>query len=82
MYAHEEAQFEKQAEKNLKSQRELPSGRDFRCFTERGRNDFTEDFRKRFDDTFPNAPGSDAWIKKKFKDKKGITGFHSGGFLG
>ena len=82
----DEAQFEEKAEKMLRGQRELPTGRDFRCFMERGRTDMGQDFEKRFDNTFPDAPGSDAWFKKKFKGKKekeGLTtGYHKGGFLG
>jgi hypothetical protein len=82
----EEAKFEKKAEKSLKSHPELPNGRDFRCFMERGRSDMGQDFENRFDNTFPDAPGSDAWFKKKFKGKKerkGLkTGYHKGGFLG
>lgn len=80
----EEADFERKAEKSLRSYREFPNGRDFRCFKERDRSDMGEGFEKRFDETFPNAPGSPGWWRKKFKGKRkgGIkTGYHSGGFL-
>ena len=84
MHKKQEEIFERQAEKNLRSQRELQKGRDFRCFTGRERTDLTEDFRRRFDNTFPGAPGSKEWIAKKFKgNRKGLkVGFHKGGFLG
>jgi hypothetical protein len=82
----EENAYINQEEKKLKSHREIPSGRDYRCFKERGRADMGNDFEKRFDNTFPDAPGSDDWFRKKFKGKakrKGIKiGYHSGGFLG
>ena len=69
----------------LRGQRELPNGRDFRCFTERFRTDTDEEFEKRYNDTFPGAPGSPEWWEKKFgkkKGKKGMeTGYHSGGGL-
>jgi hypothetical protein len=82
----EEAKFERNAEKMLKGQRELPAGRDFRAFKGRDRADMGDDFEKRFDDTFPDAPGSSAWFDKKFKGKKekeGMkVGYHRGGFLG
>ena len=67
MYKHEEKAFESRAEKMLASHRELPTGRDFRSFYERFRTDTTEDFRKRYDDTFPDAPGSPRWFDAKFK---------------
>lgn len=77
---------EQAAEKRLRSQRELPNGRDFKCFKQRERTDFGPEFEKRFYDTFPDAPGSKAWFDKKFrgrKGKKGLkTGYYSGGFLG
>lgn len=53
----QERAFEVKAEAMLRGQRELPVGRDFRCFKERGRTDTTDDFRKRWDETFPDAPG-------------------------
>lgn len=53
-----EAVFERKAEKMLRGQRELPNGRDFRCWTERFRSDtLNDDFDQRYDDTFPDAPG-------------------------
>jgi hypothetical protein len=82
----DETKFEREAEKNLRSHRELPNGRDFRCFTQRERTDLTDDFKKRYDDTFPGSPGSKEWWDAKFKgkkEKKGLkAGYHSGGFLG
>ena len=87
MNAQEEAAFDKKAEKMLSGYREFPNGRDFRCFKGRDRTDFTDDFRTRYDETFPDAPGSPGWFKKKFgnkKERKGLRqGFHcGGGFLG
>jgi len=63
----EEARFEKKAEAMLRGQRELPAGRDFRCFTERYRLDVLNgEFDKRYDETFPGAPGSKEWFDRKF----------------
>ena len=59
--------FEAKAERMLAGQRELPAGRDFRCFTERYRLDVNNGtFDSRFDNTFPGAPGSKEWFDKKF----------------
>jgi len=66
MTPHEEAVFENKAEKMLRGQRELPTGRDFRCFTERFRNDLGEDFEKNYHRTFPGTPGSPEWWERKF----------------
>lgn len=83
MDARQEAEFERKAEKMLKGHRLPPPGRDYRCFHERERSDTTEDFRQRFDNTFPDAPGSPQWMEKKFGKKKGRkglkTGYHQGG---
>jgi t-SNARE complex subunit (syntaxin) len=59
MTENEERIFEVKAEKMLAGQRELPNSRDFRCFKERYRADNTDDFRKQYDQIFPNAPGAD-----------------------
>ena len=66
----EESAYIRQSEKKLRGYREFPNGRDFRCFKERDRTDLGELFEKRFDDNFPDAPGSPAWWEKKFKDKR------------
>ncbi len=65
MSAHEEAAFEKRAEKHFQGHRGLLPGRDFRwnCFRFR---DEDKEFRKKFDDTFPEAPGSEKWWERKF----------------
>ena len=65
MYAHEEAAFERKAEKHFRSQRELLPGRDFRWNVFRFRDE-DDGFRSRFDETFPAAPGSPEWFKQKF----------------
>ena len=66
-----EVEFEKKAERMLAGQRELPAGRDFRCFTERFRLDVNNgEFDKRYDETFPGAPGSKAWFDRKFRGKQ------------
>ncbi len=65
----EEARFERQVEKEFRSHRELPNGRDFRWntyrFLDQGGNDIDR-FRDNFDETFPDAPGSPGWFEKKF----------------
>jgi len=68
----QDAAFEKQVDKEMRSQRIFPNGRDFRCFSERFRTDTTETFRDKFDKTFPAAPGSPEWFDQKFgKPKEG-----------
>jgi hypothetical protein len=66
----QERAFKVKAEKMLKGHRMFPNGRDFRCFTERFRADNNEDFREKYDETFPDAPGSPGWFDKKFGRKK------------
>lgn len=67
MTPQEEATFERKAEKMLRGQRELPTGRDYRCFTERFRLDINNlEFDKRFDRTFPGAPGSEHSLNMKY----------------
>lgn len=65
MTPREEFEFERKAERELRGHRELPPGRDFRfnCFRFRDEDD---DFRKRFDATFPGSPGSARWFDEKF----------------
>jgi len=65
MTREEEARFEAKAEKHFRGQRELPPGRDFRWNVFRFRDE-DETFRKRFDQTFPDAPGSEKWFERKF----------------
>jgi len=55
--AHEEAVFERNAEKHFKSQRELPNGRDYRWNQEKD-NKAESAYRNNFDSIFPNAPGA------------------------
>jgi hypothetical protein len=61
----EERAFEIKAEKMLAGQRELPPGRDFRCFVFRFRNE-DKNFEKRYHKTFPGSPGSPEWWERKF----------------
>lgn len=68
--AAEDAAFEKQADKEMRSHRVFPNGRDFRCFNERFRTDNTGSFRDKYDDTFPASPGSPEWFDQKFGEKK------------
>lgn len=81
----EEAAFEQKAEKMLSGQRELPNGRDFRWNSFRFRDEWNDEFEKKFYDTFPGSPGSKEWWDKKFgkkKEKEGLkTGYHAGGGL-
>ncbi len=67
MTPQQEVAFEKSAEKMLAGHRMPPNGRDFRCFKERQRTDINNaDFDSRFDNTFPDAPGSPGWLDKRF----------------
>uniref|UniRef100_A0A6M3IGP5 Uncharacterized protein n=1 Tax=viral metagenome TaxID=1070528 RepID=A0A6M3IGP5_9ZZZZ len=67
MDARSEAIFEKKAERMLRGQRELQSGRDYRAFYERYRTDVNnDDFDRNFDEVYPDAPGSKAWFDRKF----------------
>jgi len=65
----QERAFEAKAEREFQGHRGLQNGRDFRwnCFRFRQEDD---DFRKRYDDTFPDAPGSPEWFEKKFGKKR------------
>jgi hypothetical protein len=67
MDAQTEAAFERKAEQHFKGHRGLLPGRDFRwnCFRFRDEDD---QFRSRFDRTFPDAPGSPGWWEWKFRD--------------
>ena len=68
MTPHEEAVFEKKAEKMLSGYREFPNGRDFRCFKERDRTDLnSEEFNETYDRVFPCAPGSPEWFERRFE---------------
>lgn len=66
MTKDEEARFEAKAEKMLAGHRGLQDGRDFRWNVYRYRDEQTEDFKKRWDDTFPGSPGSPEWWEKKY----------------
>ena len=80
MYAHEEAAFEKKAEKMLAGHRMPPDGRNIFAFRMRSLDN--SNYRENFDNTFPDAPGSPGWFEKRFAEKeerKGLkTGFHGG----
>lgn len=65
MTPEEEVAFEIKAKKMLRGQRELPCGRDFRCFIFRFRDE-DEGFEKRYYDTFPGSPGTNEWWGKRF----------------
>jgi len=69
MTPQQEAVFERKSEKMLAGHRGLQNGRDFRwnCFRFR---DEDQAFKDRFDDTFPDAPGSEKWFEKKFGRKQ------------
>lgn len=70
MHPHEEAVFEKKAEQHFKGHRGLQDGRDFRWNVERFRTDVNNDeFDRRFDETFPGAPGSPEWWENKFNGR-------------
>ena len=66
MLASEEAKFERKAEAMLRGHRGLQDGRDFRWNVFRYRDEQTDDFKKRWEDTFPCSPGSKEWFDKKF----------------
>lgn len=63
MDAHQEAEFERKAEKMLRGQREIPPGRDYRWNTFRFQQSGAE-IDRRFDETFPNAPLGPEWGKR------------------
>ncbi len=64
----QEHNFEKAAERELNGHRGLQNGRDFRWNVFRFRDE-DQAFKDRFDDTFPDAPGSEKWFEKKFGGK-------------
>ena len=69
MHVWEEAEFERKAEKMLRGHRGSPLGRDFRAF--RYRYDVSPrdpEFVRRYDQTFPDAPGSPSWWARKFRE--------------
>ena len=70
MYQYEEDAFEAKAEKMLAGQRELPTGRDFRCFRYRYLDEQTDAFKERWENTFRCSPGSKEWFDLKFKGDK------------
>ena len=85
MNAQEEAAFDKKAEKMLSGYREFPNGRDFRCFKGRERTDFTDDFRTRYDETFPDAPGGSPRrfvSRSRFYHRPPLSPKREGGSLG
>lgn len=57
MTPQEEARFEAQAEKQFRSHRELPNGRNFRCWNRDKDVVADRKYRENFDNIFPNAPG-------------------------
>jgi hypothetical protein len=60
MNAYEEAKTNKKIDDHFRrTHRQAPPGRDFRAFVEGDRSDINnEEFEKRYDMTFPNAPGN------------------------
>lgn len=60
-----ESVFERKSEKMLAGHRGLQDGRDFRWNVFRFRDE-DQHFRDRFNDTFPDAPGSPEWWEQKF----------------
>jgi len=56
MNAAQEAAFEKRVEKEFKSHRELPPGRNFMWNREK-EPEAEKNYRDNFDRVFPNAPG-------------------------
>jgi hypothetical protein len=52
----QEAAADKKMEKHFRSHRELPTGRDFRCFQEKT-PEADQKYRDNFDRIFPKAPG-------------------------
>lgn len=65
MTPEQEAAFEKKAEKMLAGHRMFPNGRDFRCFSERFQQR-SEEINEKFDNTFPEAPGSPDSFDSKY----------------
>jgi len=73
MTPEQELRIERKMEQMLKGKREIPPGHDYRWqrFHAEPKPHKQVDFRKQFDDTFPGAPGSPGWYKKKFGKKGG-----------
>lgn len=63
--AAEDIAFERQADKEMRSHRPAPKGRNVFSWVMRFLNN--KDYRDRFDDTFSESPGSPEWFDKKFK---------------
>lgn len=59
MTKQQEAAFKKKADAYFKGQRELPKGRNYlwNSYHARTKQDI-ENFRRNFDNVFPNAPGA------------------------
>ena len=66
MTPQEEAATERKIEQMLKGHRQAPDGRDYRAFRYRFEPPATDPgFSKRYDETFPDAPGSVGWWAKR-----------------
>ncbi|MCP3941521.1 MAG: hypothetical protein GY710_08580 [Desulfobacteraceae bacterium] len=70
--AAQERQFDIQTERHFRTQRELPTGRDFRWNTHRfelhgkkGERPIDK-LNKNFDEVFPDAPGTPGWLDRNF----------------
>lgn len=58
MTPQQEAAFEKKAEKHFKSHRDTPCGRNFTCWDHDETPETLKNYRKNFDNIFPNSPGA------------------------
>lgn len=58
MTRQEEAAFEAKAEKHFKGHRELPDGRNFRCWNRDKDVKGDANYRDNYDRIFPNSPGA------------------------
>ena len=70
----EERAFEEKAERMLAGHRGLIDGRDYRWNVMRYRDSelgHATGFHEKFDETFPEAPGSPGWFKSQFCDNCG-----------
>lgn len=56
MNAQQEATFEKKAENHFKSHRELPNGKNFRCWNRDKDVKADQNYTDNFAATFPNSP--------------------------
>ena len=65
MTPQQETNFERKAEQHFQGHRGLLPGRDFRWNVFHLRDEDNE-FRSRYDETFPDTPGSPGWFEKKF----------------